>query len=69
VQSKLHGQGVHRRGDVGEAVVAGAPQFGGELGQLLARRGKEPGRVLTCAAFEHMSSLGHGADTGKAFQR
>ena len=51
---ELDGQGVHRGGDVGEPVVAGAPELGRELGQRLGGRSKEPGRALACGVVEHV---------------
>src|SRR5680860_446522 len=40
--------------DLGEPVVAGPPELGRQLGQLLGDRGQEPGRILNCGVLEHV---------------
>jgi hypothetical protein len=62
----LHGQGVDGCGDLSEAVVVGAPELGGELGQLFGHGGQEPGRALFHHVFEHVSSVAVTTDKPKA---
>jgi hypothetical protein len=47
-------------------VVVGAPELGGELGQLFGDRSEEPGGALFHDVFEHMSSVAFATDKRKA---